>query len=781
MTQKKSVSMADRKYLTGWQARDKLVFLYRSGDSLLKDVFPARAVSYHRPQELSDDAARIFACCLASDDVVDHSVEGDWTRVTWKNGGEYVDGKFRSIREREVRRLEAYGVPSWEADVSPLKRHMSDNDVHVGRPRRVYLDLETDSRVRFADAVRGQAKILVWCLVDATGTRLSGCLKADTLEAERELLQAFWEALEPYDQVCAWNGDGFDFPVLRERSAIVGAEPKDFRRWLWLDQLLVFKRNNIMSAESGEEKTSFKLDDIAQSILGEGKHDFDSSRTWEAWVDAGDARTSLVKYCEQDTDLLRRIEEKTGYIELFQTLAEVTGVFPDSRGLKPTSQVDAFMLRLGRQRDVHFKTKWHDSSDEHVKFRGAFVMPPTRRGIIKDVHVADFASLYPSIMLTWNLSPEVKIDEANPDVPTIYSPGTGVRTLVGQRGLICEALDELLRLRKVWNERRAQLPPGTDEAKDAERRTNAYKTAANSFYGVCGTPYSRFFDLGVSESTTQNGIWLIRHTIDAAKARGLETIYGDTDSIFVVGGDREGFREFVDWCNAELYPKLVADCGCPTNRIKLAYEKTFERVVFVTAKRYIGKFAFYKGAAARADSKPEIKGLEYKRGDTNRIARRLQGEVIMMLMKGHEDPAEFMELMVRAREHLFDGELPLHDVMMSKSISKDLDEYGRKNQAGDVIAVPPHVGLAKRMQAEGQDVSIGSRIFYVVVDASCSPMRTIAATEYQGVTDRFYLWNQLVLPPSQRLLEAAFPEHDWSTLEKKRPSKRYNPNQLELF
>src|ERR1700675_4750052 len=138
-----------------------------------------------------------------------------------------------------------------------------------------------------------------------------------------------WAELQAYDQVASWNGDGFDFPVLwaRTRRLRMGV---DANRWLWLDMMSAFDRLNT-AAESGEEKRSLALENIGHAITGKGKlkapawaEDVVQGRsmgaaTYDLWKAGGKHRELLAEYCEEDTDLMRAIEAKTGYLALFQT------------------------------------------------------------------------------------------------------------------------------------------------------------------------------------------------------------------------------------------------------------------------------------------------------------------------------------------------------------------------------------------------------------------------------------------------------------------------------
>jgi hypothetical protein len=342
--------------------------------------------------------------------------------------------------------------------------------------------------------------------------------------------------------------------------------------------------------------------------------------TFELWNEGGKYRELLLRYNARDSQLLRKLEAKKGYIALFQSLCEVCGIVASTQSLFPTRQMDGFMLRLGRDRDHRFPTKSYrdddDLEEEQAKYRGAFVMHPKTVGSTKDydehaarawrlangmtngilfnVHVCDFASLYPSVMRSWNLSGDVVLGwgktleaarkQYGNDV--CVSPGTDLVTRTDVVGFLPLALAELIRLRKEFSDLAASLPPGTVEWNDAMSKSTAYKVAANSFYGAGGSKYSRFNHRDVSEACTQNAVHLLKLTAAEAERRSMVVVYGDTDSVFVIGPSEEGYRKFVSWLNAKRFPEEVASYGCKENHIKLAFEKTFARLVFISAKAY---------------------------------------------------------------------------------------------------------------------------------------------------------------------------------------------------
>ena len=770
-----------------WQGNTLYAVRRDDAGNVVIDQFPAQHAFFLRKQDATPDVLRALRDSRAC---TGHGEEGDWVRTKWRYDRPDYSKPAKHVQVAQWFE-EVHKIKTFEADVSPVRRWVVENDIEIAKPRRCYLDIETDSRVPFSK--KSEARILAWVVVgEGDGSVVdAGLLTEEDDDSEKTCLKALWTCLTKYDQVLSWNGDRFDFPMILERSKRVGLMVDD-RRWLWLDHLVLFRRMNMSASESGDEKQSMSLESVGRAVCGEGKlAGISGAQSWELWAAGPESRGKLLDYCAQDADLMRKIEAKTGYVQLLQTLAESVRVFPDTYGINPSGQVESFLMMLAKKRHLRFPSHFH--TDGGDRFAGAYVMDPTSDGVARDVHVADFARLYPSIIMSWNMSvetirPDVRLTESAEGRPLYLAhlplkrfpipEGTCAAALTDvvfdnePTGILSEAVSEMIRLRSYWNKKKASLPPGTEEWKDADRRSSAYKIAANSFYGVIGMPHSRFYVRSLAESVSQCGVWLIQKTIEAAKARGYDVIYGDTDSLFVTGTSKEEFDEFVKWTNTDLYPELMKSRGCTRNFTELAYEKAFERIVFVSAKRYVGRYSHYKGTAANKDSKPEIKGLEYKRGDVSKLTRAFQAEVMTLLMAGDDVPGPdvFEPIVEKWKTRILEGELDKSDIVISKRLAKPLNEYVRRTKKdGDYAAEPSHIAVARLLKAKGQDVGEGTKIGYVVVDGSASPLGVVPVDDWTGEFDRFYLWESLVYPPTQRLLAAAFPGHDWSRWESVRP------------
>jgi len=729
--------------------------------------------------------------------------EGEWERV--------------AVRDRDV--LEAIcapgkwadgaGLTTYEGDLHPVKRWMLDANVKIGRPRRCYLDLEAylpDGMANFRTGL-----LLVWSLsvdarelsaeererldvdegaVDVEVGRgvLEGADEREGRASERGLIEGLLAALADYDQVLAWNGDRFDFEFLEQRADVLGIDV-DWRRWLRLDHMVLVKRMNVSASKSGEEKRSFALAAWKANVLGESKVVDLATGThvsMKMWLAGGEERDRLGAYCADDAGSLVRIEAKTGFVELHQTICEAAGVLPDSRTIGPKQPVESFVMRLGRARGMRFPSffgyEGGAEQDENGKlFEGAFVLKPTKLGIIENVHVCDFSRLYPSIAQTFNLSPETLFKRKSEIKPSDVRPpgvcevpGSGHWFRTEPRGLLPFVFDEMLRLRAIWDDRKTALPYGTAEWNEADKRSTAYKNMTNAAFGVTGSRWSRFFVVECAESMTLGGAHLIQRVIAEGERRGIETMAGDTDSAFCERVTKTEFAAFIAWLNKEVFPALVRERGGNECRIKLAYEKAFDRVVFTSAKHYGGRIAHFKGSLPNEDSQPEIKGLEFKRGDCSRLAAAMQAEALDLLLGGgvlpgskrrptcESDPAVFLRLVEDWRSRVINRDLPIRDIVISKRLSKEPEAYKRPvKKDGTLGAPPPQVRAAVMARARGQDIGAGVRVEYLVADAKEKTL--LLAEDYDGSNvDRAHLWENLVYPATLRVLEACFPAVKWA-------------------
>lgn len=778
------------KLVSAWLRGRYVLFGQRDGDEFRVRRVPARYTFFVTGLDDSDRAdlgrdPRVFSV----------KVEGVHTRVECR---EWWGRK--EIVEILDSRAQATGsdVRILEADVHPIRRLLSDTpSLEISDSFRLgFFDLEMDSSKTFPQQVGGKARLLSYAIEDSHGEKWSEVLETDSDTAERKMWWRFFETCKRFDVLLAWNGDDYDFKILDKRPQTLGLVV-DLGRWNLLDMMQNFKKYNMSSDDGGEAKTSFALDHVAQYLLGEGKMDFDSSKTREAWDAGGEQRIKLRVYNEDDASKLRRIEEKTGLVAMQIAVCEICRLFPDSRSIKATQQADGFLLALGSEHGYRWATRWRfDEDNAPEKFDGAYVMPPRRLGVVDNVHVCDFSGLYPSIMRTWNMSPDTKwrggSDPPPSDEPWCQIPNRPTYFRSDKPGMIKIALDRIVAKRAEYQAAMKRETPGSPAHARAKRLQGAFKIVANCFYGVTGSHYSRYYDPEIAEGVTQTGKWLLENVIEEADQRGLDAFYGDTDSVFIAG-DSDEMRKLVQYMN-EDWSRRVAPWSVDRHFIDLDFEKTFKRIVLMSAKRYVGKFSMYKGKPAPDDMAPEVKGLEFKRGDTIRLAREMQREVVDVLLQGEDIPAPRIVrgIVDKWRSRLLHEPLAIEDVTITQSLSKPIDDYTRGYTTNFCTApecghdfkrvdatspkkcpkcktprpverAPVHVKVARLIRERGEQIGEGARVAYVVVGQGAGGLRGIPASDPDALArvDRGYYWEKRVFPATGRVLEKVWPSEHW--------------------
>jgi|GEM_PF-6415662 len=806
----------DASYLTGWSSGNDLILVRRNEDgNRVRDRVPFRwyfLISDADHAKISDDA---WACWKRRGWV--ESVERDefpsWWRVYVDNPARPMDvsavhGRrditdlssrwcepftkpepsraFRFPKSRGswsplhniVHRLEGLDVEPLEADLSPLRRFLIDNDVDVMADCNVcFLDFETDDRRNISEKEKSRILSVAWEGSDGGEGFL--LLEDDTDAAERALLAEFVRELKAYDMLAAWNGDGFDFPMLIARSRAAGLRV-NWRQWLWADPLPVFRKRFIR-----QQVTSYKLDDVGQKVLGIKKVDWRDEfrerfpkvplKVWHLWQHDCEL---LERYNRRDVEILRKLEEKTRFLEVERLQNKVAGIF--SGDFTVSNKIDTMILRRGKRAGHHFRTRhWVMKGDD--KFVGAFVFEPSI-GVHSNVGVFDFKSLYPSIIRSFNISPETFVRERDREMfdPASICTCPVVETDSGKRGGATYRIDEVGLVSQMFvdtTDRRNEYTRRKDarieecgtkddpEVKLCENLAYAFKSLGLSFYGEMGHSTGRYYDVEMAESITLSGQHFIKRTEEFAAELGYRVLAGDTDSIFIqlIRDDehvedraaemlRRG-AELMEHCQSK-YSSLLSEFNCRPewNAVQLEFEDVYDRIVFVAKKRYAGRMLVHKGK--RTDH-VEVKGLELMRSDCTSVTRDLQRRVLDAVLVEGADPDRASEIVEAERERCMSGSLGPEEVVISKSISKDPDDYK---------TFPIHVKLAKELKERTSDFYIGMKIGYVVTGKCGSALDGVLAEMYDPAAMGYsaeYYWDKIIWPATHRILQVCFPEHDW--------------------
>lgn len=360
----------------------------------------------------------------------------------------------------------------------------------------------------------------------------------------------------------------------------------------------------------------------------------------------------------------------------------------------------------------------------YVPYAGGLVSAPTP-GMHGRVAVLDFRSMYPSLMIRYNISPDTYVEPelALPEDQVFIAPQVGHRFRKEPAGLYKHVLVDLMHARETIRERMQGLNPGCVEYRLLDARQKAVKVITNAAYGYAGWLGARWYLKPVAEAATAWGRAAITRAQQIAQETGLEVIYSDTDSLFV-RHDRERIDQFVRRVEQEL-------------GLEIRPEKVYDRLLFTEAKkRYAGLLV---------DGTIESVGLEVVRGDWANIARLVQEEVLGLILRDRpyeeaRDAARRFVQSLRARR------VPLRHLIIWKALTKPVEEYE---------ANAPHVAAARRLAEAGHPPHIGDHIGYVITKGKGRLFERAVPYQfarYDEVDVEYYVTNQVV-PAAMRVLE----------------------------
>ena len=363
----------------------------------------------------------------------------------------------------------------------------------------------------------------------------------------------------------------------------------------------------------------------------------------------------------------------------------------------------------------------------YIPYAGAIVLEP-KPGIHDNVAVLDFKSMYPSIMIAYNISPDTYIppEEPEPQSGVYVAPEVNHRFRKEPSGFYREVLSKLIRARDQIRDELKKLDPKSPEYRLLDARQKAIKVITNATYGYAGWIGARWYIKPVAEAVTAWGRHTITSAIKMAKNLGLEVIYGDTDSIFI-----RYEHEKVE----KLSRMIEENLG-----LEIKPDKIYSRILFTEAKkRYCGLMP---------DGRLDMVGLEVVRGDWANVAKNIQEKVLEIILKEQPIRKAVEKAVEYVRKYIIDlrnRRVPYRDLVIWKTLTKPLEEYEVK---------APHVEAAKLLQKEGWSLTIGDKVGYVVTSGSgklYERVKPYTLASYDEIDIEYYVTNQ-VIPAALRVL-----------------------------
>lgn len=542
----------------------------------------------------------------------------------------------------------------------------------------------------------------------------------------------FWQNNYP-DVVTGWNIYGFDIPYLVNRmNRIIGESlTKKLSPWNQLRDKKIFANgNNIVSYDfvgiatldyldlykkfTYQNQESYRLDYIANVELGENKleNNFDTfkdfyTQDWQRFVD----------YNIHDVELVDKLEDKMKLIELLYTLAYQSKMnFNDV--YSPVRMWDMIIYNYLKDKNIVIPMKESGGSKD-AAFEGAYVKDPII-GAHKWVASFDLNSLYPHLMMQYNMSPETLTDVKVPvDVESCLSqqPVTQHKDLDYSmaangwcyrkdiKGFLPALMEKMYSDRSKFKKQMLGVQQQYEETnnkelvKEISRLNNlqmAMKIALNSAYGAVGNKYFRYYDLRIAEGITQSGQLSIRwmaNRLNAFMNKTMKTedkdyvIAIDTDSIYLTletlvestcaGKSTEDKIKYMDKICEQVfqpfidkgYNELATYMNAYEQKMFMKREVLADKGIWVAKKRYVVNVHNSEGVQY-AQPKAKVIGLEMVRSSTPAVVRSKLYEALDVIL--HKDESALHTFVKQFKDDFF--KLPVEDISFPRSVSA-ISEY----------------------------------------------------------------------------------------------------------
>ena len=331
--------------------------------------------------------------------------------------------------------------------------------------------------------------------------------------------------------------------------------------------------------------------------------------------------------------------------------------------------------------------------------KGGLVFIP-RPGLYESVCELDFASMYPAIMKTFNISPETVDCPCCPDNPVA---GTNHTLCRRREGLIPRVLAPLLEKRARYKELRDHAPT-PEERRRHDQRQGALKWLLVVSFGYLGYKNARFGKVAAHECVTALGREVLLQAKEIAEEEGYSLLHGIVDSLWL---SREEMTE--DECR-RLAENISTRTGIPIN-----LEGLYRWLRFFPSKSRPGVAVSTVYAGAFRSGKIKVRGLACRRSDTPPFIRRVQEDLLALLSRA-QNREEYRRLIPEASllleeslRALRDGEISLPDLVVTKRLSRDPQDY-RKASLTAIVA--------QERLARGIPTEAGQKIRYIITGLS---------------------------------------------------------------
>lgn len=515
-------------------------------------------------------------------------------------------------------------------------------------------------------------------------------------KSEAQMATRFLEFLQETDPdiITGWNLNKFDAPYLINRlnnlaqrnELLNGAEAlsplsevqNDRGYWkvrgrTMLD-LMVYYRNYVPG-----EKESWRLDFVAMDEkLGIRKLPIkDAHDLWVADYKA------LIDYNKRDVEIMVKLDAELGIIDYWDEIRRMCKCTFDDV-LTKTRLIDYYTLNFLKGKNLVLPTNTPNKK-KTSSLKGGAVLEPSF-GLHRGVAQADLKSLYPSLIINFNLSPDSIDKDGQIKIANIAS------FKENPKGIFPQMLQQMYDKRIGWQQ---EMLSTSDKQKyrELKAKQEALKIIMNSFYGVLANEGYRFFKQEIAASITYLGRKTVTHCKTQFEKQGLEVIGSDTDSGFFKNPKEEMNLEqaqrFVETVN-KTFAEFAKHYGAKENTsLKIELKEIYETIFFT--KKDSGQAAKKRYAAKRKwNLKDGYKtdyifiGFDTVRSDSSREARSIQKEILKMVLDGCNSYDVYNVYKQRVNK-ILSGQIKAERLGIPKAIRKHLYRTDDSGYKGNVF------------------------------------------------------------------------------------------------
>lgn len=580
---------------------------------------------------------------------------------------------------------------------------------------------------------------------------------------EKEMLQAFLEIVDSYDPdiMTGYNINAFDIPYLLERLEKNGlqkyfgraTDKSVYTQTFGMTQesvipgRIVVDSYQLIRRDAWVKFHRYDLNTVAKAMLGEEKLDVEYGAMPGLWNGSRENLTKFIEYARKDAELSMRLVLEKHLLDKFFELSKISGVLLQDAFGGQSQRIEVMLLHEFKKRNFVMPTKpSRTEMSKRLKERdkqglqGATVLEP-KKGLHASgcTLVLDFKSLYPSLMMAYNISPDTLLTD--PGIECSVSP-TGARFIKKEmrEGILPYVLKQLLETRQEI--KKIMKTSRGEERRILNAKQLAVKDISNSIYGYTGYVRARLYVFDVASSITAYGRENIEKTKKLVEENfPVEVVYGDTDSLFVKTKltNLDEAKEIGEKISQLVSSKLGG-------KLQLEFEKIYCTFLILTKKRYAGwKFSYDDGWKDDI----EMKGIETIRRDWCPLVSETMSAILNTILKEGDVQKSIAQLR-SVVEQLKKGEIPLEKLTVVKGITKSVDSYE---------GMLPHIELAKKLvQRNPQGVKVGDRLGFVIIKGNAILSKRAEEPEYAkkhklAIDSDYYIHSQL-FPPIERILSA---------------------------